>query len=343
MQNLPPDEVALAAIKQNMNANYQFEGTLALVNFKALSEQDQASVHTIQQLNKLFQALSLSFSGAIDIEKKLFEITPALQVKQRNFKSRIAFPILLDIEGLQAYIDASALAWFDSTNTVPQDKYIHFQLPQRYKEAVKRLDIHHFYADIQKSTLQAYSNIDKKAYNFIPLSNADRQQGAIQKIRISLSADEANAFSSHMLRGSMKAVATALFPLIDESEEIRKWHDQFILFAQSGSVADQINQGMQLELTVNRHGDIMRLTEYSHFATDSATATLVLHLRLFNHGNPTFTLRPTAQNSIDFRELNIAAWAQNLLANNIFNYFTPEKNPASSLKQDKLSQKKHKK
>jgi hypothetical protein len=339
LQGTTPDEVAISALRRNMAARkYQFEGKVLFSDINLHpAAQNQAKAQSLKQwLDKLSRAFSLNINGAIDLEKRLIELTPALHVKHRNLKSHMAFPLLIDAKAVQAYLDASALALFDSTGSVPHGKYVHFHLPPHYLDKVKNLDFEHFCRTIERSTLNAYTNINKNAYSFIPLSPEDRQHGAVRKIRLTLSAEEAEQLSSHTLGGIIKALSAFISPLVEHNGErkegVKTWYDQLVLLT-AGTFKQKHTQNMQLDFALNRKGDIVTLTESIRVVVPNfATAKIVFKARLFNYGNPTFTIHPTVEGSVDFKKLSIPPLLENVLAGKIFTHAAMEENAMSSMK-----------
>lgn len=303
------DEVAIAALRQNaQERKYNFAAEVRLSEIKSLAPKEASAADAARQQqwlasgNRLADAMSVKMGGAVDLDKKQIEILPALHIDHRNISTYVAFPMRLDGQQFSMIIDPAAAALFDFTGTLPEGKYIRIALPPEYVDKIKYLDFGKIITDLQEKMLKNYTEIDKQAYSFVPLTQADLDMGGKQKIRLYLTAENLSKFYTNSLIATADVLTTHL-----KNEKTKDLAATLLLLASLAGVDNQHANDITVDFILNRQGQIAGIHEaLLMHVPDTLSARVSVLIRFSNYGHPTFTLHPQEQEIVDYKDTKLA-------------------------------------
>ena len=132
----------------------------------------------------LFNALSVHYTGAMDLPRGKIELVPELHYETRNALGSLKVPMQLDIKAQTAYVDLGAvepsLPLADSALSADKP-IVRFRLPKQWQNKIP-------FADVWRALPKAYDESIKAlgddAFTALPLNDTARKIGARHRIAL---------------------------------------------------------------------------------------------------------------------------------------------------------------
>ena len=132
----------------------------------------------------LFNALSVHYTGAVDLPRGKIEFVPELHYETRNALGSLKIPMQLDIKAQAAYADLGAfepsLPLADSALSADKPS-VRFRLPKQWQNKIP-------FADVWRALPKAYDESIKAlgddAFTALPLNDTARKIGARHRIAL---------------------------------------------------------------------------------------------------------------------------------------------------------------
>lgn len=152
------------------------------------------------------RALRFDIDGAVDLQAHRLEILPTLRFERRNLHAAISLPMLADGREMALYLDPAAFDWTLPGMRERQGKLIRLADPS----LAGRVDIGRLLDQLRAANRSAYAAIPAARFSFAELSAAERQAGAVHKVRLQLDSADNQAISQRWLDtvfGSLRPAA----------------------------------------------------------------------------------------------------------------------------------------
>ena len=132
----------------------------------------------------LFNALSVHYTGAMDLPRGKIELVPELHYETRNALGSLKVPMQLDIKAQAAYVDLGAFepGLPAAESALSADKpIVRFRLPKQWQNKIP-------FADVWRALPKAYDESIKAlgddAFTALPLNDTARKIGARHRIAL---------------------------------------------------------------------------------------------------------------------------------------------------------------
>ena len=146
------------------------------------SQKDQARNDKIAYT--LFNAVSVHYTGAVDLPRGKIELVPELHYETRNALGSLKVPMQLDIKAQAAYADLGAfepsLPLADSALSADKP-IVRFRLPKQWQNKIPFADVWHA---LPKAVDESTKTLGDDAFTTLPLNDTARKIGARHRIAL---------------------------------------------------------------------------------------------------------------------------------------------------------------
>ncbi len=297
LANKTADDAAIYTLQHNsLDARYNFDGTLRISDLDIPAGLGRlANPDLVKDVARSF---SFDMRGAVDMPASRIELVPTFRFARPNVESWVRVPMLFQLNTLTAWVDASAL---DLALPQLHGKLLKLNAPQ---DKVADIPVDAVMRDLPLIIGAAYSAVDKKAFTFQPLSDSDRQKGVSYRIRLTLDP----AADAQLGRVMLQEVA-ARVKRYSASQEVQAFADK--LAEEVAQTQGKMTSESQTELLVDSHAKLLAMEEQRTLRVPKLkdfSVTLRTQMAMRNHGQPVFTVLPTAANVLTLDELKAPSW-----------------------------------
>ncbi|SCK23402.1 hypothetical protein [Vogesella sp. LIG4] len=275
------------------DARYNFSGESRLTSLHVPGKRGEEEAALLQEVAGSFH---MQYDGAVDMAQHRVELIPTLRFARPNAEAWVRFPLLLQLDTLTLYLDASAAdLWLPALS----HKLVKFQLPE---DKLREIPVAAVLADLPDIVQRVYSAVEKKAYSYQPLSSADEKLGARYRIRLALDPVAGRVLSRQMVAELVNSLRSH-----GASQQVLTVAQRVLQGAESG----QFQQQSRTDLLVSSAGRLLAVEEQRSMALpgdDPLRFAFTTRLNISNDGKPVFTLHPVAANVVDYREVKLPAW-----------------------------------
>ena len=297
LANKTADDAAIYTLQHSsLDARYNFDGTLRISNLDIPAE--LGSLANPDLVKDVARSFSFDMRGAVDIPASRIELVPTFRFARPNVESWVRVPMLFQLNTLTAWVDASAL---DLALPQLHGKLLKLNAPQ---DKLADIPVDAVMRDLPLIIREAYSAVDKKAFTFQPLSESDRQKGASYRIRLTLDP----AADAQLGRAMLQEVA-ARVKRHSASKEVQAFAD--VLSSEVAKTQGELASDSQTELLVDSQAKLLAMEEQRTLRVPKLkgfSLTLRTNMAMRNHGQPVFTVVPTAANVLTLDELKAPSW-----------------------------------
>lgn len=274
------------------------------------SQKDQARNDKIAYT--LFNAVSVHYTGAVDLPRGKIELVPELHYETRNALGSLKVPMQLDIKAQTAYVDLGAfepsLPLADSALSADKP-IVRFRLPKQWQNKIP-------FADVWRALPKAYDESIKAlgddAFTALPLNDTARKIGARHRIALhsnSKQSVESTKVLFQSLQQQLREQGKPSNPSISQTD-----YDRFV--ANLDAISSAI-QGMTtaiadkqppVEYEFYYDGKGRLLAYFATMQLEDLVGLMRYGLRIkmeaYNHytRTPQFTLQATDVNTVDFEQ-----------------------------------------
>ncbi|SNB76036.1 hypothetical protein [Kingella negevensis] len=291
-------------------------------NAKKKAEKDETT--SLILMNHFENSLSIPYSGAVDLPHGKAEMAVEFRYQTRQSMVSARLPMQLNLKDKTLVVDAAAVSSFldvyvaDKTDgQLIQDKLLRFSVPEKLKPTFPLDDI---MAAFSKAVVDGYRSLKDSDYSELPLDETAKKLGASHRVLLTMkSRTDKYALQPVMAMSLSKQMAEmAKQPNVPEEKVkvLELWSKAFALVAkqeQPTKLEKNIaaNSGLSNIPTLNelylaRNGRLLasRTTvELPAKLMDSITygrpLKLVSFMELKYTKQPTFMLKPTAENTVE--------------------------------------------
>ncbi|MDC7716733.1 hypothetical protein PQU95_05825 [Vogesella sp. DC21W] len=297
LANKTADDAAIYTLQQSsLDARYNFDGTLRISDLDMPAE--LGSLANPDLVKDVARSFSFDMRGAVDMPASRIELVPTFRFARPNLESWVRVPMLFQLNTLTAWVDASAL---DLALPQLHGKLLKLTVPQ---DKVADIPVDAVMRDLPLIIGKAYAAVDKKAFTFQPLSDSDRQKGASYRIRLTLDP----AADAQLGRIMLQEVA-ARVKRYSASKEVQALADK--LSEEVAMAQGEMASESQTELLVDSQAKLLAMEEQRTLRASKLkgfSVTLRTQMAMRNHGQPVFTVLPTAANVLTLDELKAPSW-----------------------------------
>lgn len=297
LANKTADDAAIYTLQQSsLDARYNFDGTLRISDLDMPAE--LGSLANPDLVKDVARSFSFDMRGAVDMPASRIELVPTFRFARPNLESWVRVPMLFQLNTLTAWVDASAL---DLALPQLHGKLLKLTVPQ---DKVADIPVDAVMRDLPLIIGKAYAAVDKKAFTFQPLSDSDRQKGASYRIRLTLDP----AADAQLGRIMLQEVA-ARVKRYSASKEVQALADK--LSEEVAMAQGEMASESQTELLVDSQAKLLAMEEQRTLRASKLkgfSVTLRTQMAMRNHGQPVFTVLPTAANVLTLDELKPPSW-----------------------------------
>lgn len=291
------DDAAIYTLQQNsLDARYNFDGSLSITDLQMPPA--LAGVADPVMVKEVARSFNFDVRGAVDMPASRIELVPTFRFSRPNLESWVRVPMLFQLNTLTAWVDASAL---DLALPQLHGKLLKLNAPQ---DKVADIPVDAVMRDLPLIIGAAYAAVDKKAFTFQPLSESDRQKGASYRIRLTLDP----AADAQLGRAMLQEVA-ARVKRHSASKEVQAFAD--VLSSEVAKTQGELASDSQTELLVDSQAKLLAMEEQRTLRVPKLkgfSLTLRTNMAMRNHGQPVFTVVPTAANVLTLDELKAPSW-----------------------------------
>lgn len=297
LANKTADDAAIYTLQHSsLDARYNFDGSLRISDLAIPAE--LGSLANPDLVKDVARSFSFDMRGAVDMPASRIELVPTFRFARPNVESWVRVPMLFQLNTLTAWVDASAL---DLALPQLHGKLLKLNAPQ---DKVADIPVDAVMRDLPLIIGKAYAAVDKKAFTFQPLSESDRQKGASYRIRLTLDP----AADAQLGRVMLQEVA-ARVKRYSASKEVQALADK--LSEEVAKTQGELASDSQTELLVDSQAKLLAMEEQRTLRVPKLTGfsmTLRTQMAVRNHGQPVFTVVPTAANVLTLDELKPPSW-----------------------------------
>ena len=260
----------------------------------------------------LFNAVSVHYTGAVDLPRGKIEFVPELHYETRNALGSLKIPMQLDIKAQAAYADLGAfepsLPLADSALSADKP-IVRFRLPKQWQNKIPFADVWHA---LPKAVDESTKALGDDAFTALPLNDTARKIGARHRIALhsnSKQSVESTKVLFQSLQQQLREQGKPSNPSISQAD-----YDKFI--ASLDAISSAI-QGMTTAIA-----DKQPPVEYEFYYDGKGrllaySATMQLEnlgglrghglrikMEAYNHytRTPQFTLQANDANTVDFEQ-----------------------------------------
>ena len=146
------------------------------------SQKERARIDKIAYT--LFNAVSVHYTGAVDLPRGKIELVPELHYETRNALGSLKVPMQLDIKAQAAYADLGAfepsLPLADSALSADKP-IVRFRLPKQWQNKIPFADVWHA---LPKAVDESTKALGDDAFTTLPLNDTARKIGARHRIAL---------------------------------------------------------------------------------------------------------------------------------------------------------------
>ena len=297
LANKTADDAAIYTLQHSsLDARYNFDGSLRISDLAIPAE--LGSLANPDLVKDVARSFSFDMRGAVDMPASRIELVPTFRFARPNVESWVRVPMLFQLNTLTAWVDASAL---DLALPQLHGKLLKLNAPQ---DKVADIPVDAVMRDLPLIIGAAYAAVDKKAFTFQPLSESDRQKGASYRIRLTLDP----AADAQLGRVMLQEVA-ARVKRYSASKEVQALADK--LSEEVAKTQGELASDSQTELLVDSQAKLLAMEEQRTLRVPKLkgfSLTLRTNMAMRNHGQPVFTVVPTAANVLTLDELKAPSW-----------------------------------
>ena len=260
----------------------------------------------------LFNAVSVHYTGAVDLPRGKIEFVPELHYETRNALGSLKVPMQLDIKAQTAYADLGAFepGLPAAESELSADKpIVRFRLPQPWQNKIPFADV---WRALPKAYAESIKALGDDAFTALPLNDTARKIGARHRIALhsnSKQSVESTKVLFQSLQQQLREQGKPSNPSISQAD-----YDKFIasldaissaIQGMTTAIADK-QPPVEYEFYYDGKG---RLLAYSATMQLENLGGLMGHgLRIktevYNHytRTPQFTLQASDANTVDFEQ-----------------------------------------
>lgn len=262
------------------------------------------------QLESMLPDVKLTLKGAADIGRKKYELIP--EVKAAMFQ--VTLPLSLDIKQQSLVIDPSdiigVMQMFQpgAAGVVERyrNKFVRMQTASLKLEGEQKEQLDQAVSAIAELldvaldiTQETSRNLPESSFQLQPLDNANKQDGAVTAINLTLTAEQKEALGREMI---------SLFKQrINEKDNLPDELRSAIMSGiEEAEAAEQIHESTDSIVYLNDKGQIIRINDRYTYNADGKQARADINLVLSNYGKAEFSITPNDDQIIELDEQEIA-------------------------------------
>ena len=260
----------------------------------------------------LFNAVSVHYTGAVDLPRGKIEFVPELHYETRNALGSLKIPMQLDIKAQAAYADLGAfepsLPLADSALSADKP-IVRFRLPKQWQNKIPFADVWHA---LPKAVDESTKALGDDAFTALPLNDTARKIGARHRIALhsnSKQSVESTKVLFQSLQQQLREQGKPSNPSISQAD-----YDKFIASLDAISSAIQgmttvvADKQPPVEYEFYYDGKGRLLAYFATMRMENLGGLMGHGLRIkmeaYNHytRTPQFTLQATDANTVDFEQ-----------------------------------------
>ena len=178
---------------ERIERDVKWKAEWAQLDKKPLSAAEQNEIRQESQKERarsdkiaytLFNAVSVHYTGAVDLPRGKIEFVPELHYETRNALGSLKIPMQLDIKAQAAYADLGAfepsLPLADSALSADKP-IVRFRLPKQWQNKIPFADVWHA---LPKAVDESTKALGDDAFTALPLNDTARKIGARHRIAL---------------------------------------------------------------------------------------------------------------------------------------------------------------
>jgi len=274
------------------------------------SQKDQARNDKIAYT--LFNAVSVHYTGAVDLPRGKIEFVPELHYETRNALGSLKVPMQLDIKAQTAYADLGAFepGLPAAESELSADKpIVRFRLPQPWQNKIPFADV---WRALPKAYAESIKALGDDAFTALPLNDTARKIGARHRIALHSNSKQSIASTQALFQSLQQQLREQGKP--SNANISQADYDRFVasLDAISSAVQDMTSaiadKQPPVEYEFYYDGKGRLLAYFATMQLENLDGLMRHGLRIkieaYNHytRTPQFTLQATDVNTVDFEQ-----------------------------------------
>lgn len=173
--------------------NIKLNTTEKQVLYKNVAKKDVASLADVlgkgaNFVETMLNDLNIQYDGTVNYRQKMASMNISTEYKKPNLLVAVRIPTVVDFNDYKFYTQIFSLVPY-LANPQDQDKYAYFDF-SKYKDHISKVNKQALIEYLKQSSATSYALASQDQLQSLRLTDAEKQQGIVEKIRLNSSVEE---------------------------------------------------------------------------------------------------------------------------------------------------------